>query len=62
MFLQWPFIRLWGTQEPASVVFSLLNGLGHLGIFYFRAKVPSTTPMYYVWHGSAIVSVVTFEV
>ncbi|XP_041366016.1 post-GPI attachment to proteins factor 3-like [Gigantopelta aegis] len=53
---KWPFVRLWGMQEPASVVFSLLNGLGHLGIFYFQSKVPKSTPMYYVWHGSAIIS------
>lgn len=27
---KWPFIRLWGIQEPASVLFSMLNGWMHL--------------------------------
>ncbi|KAI8906444.1 Per1-like protein [Gorgonomyces haynaldii] len=26
---KWPFWRLWGMQEPASVLFSILNLLGH---------------------------------
>ena len=28
-FGKWPFYRLWGVQEPASVLFSILNGIGH---------------------------------
>ncbi|KAL5006231.1 hypothetical protein ScPMuIL_015037 [Solemya velum] len=52
---KWPFIRVFGIQEPASVVFSLLNGLCHLRIFTLRAQVPSRTPMFYVWHGLALV-------
>jgi post-GPI attachment to proteins factor 3 len=27
---KWPFYRLWGMQEPASVFFSLLNLVGHM--------------------------------
>ncbi|KAI8873720.1 post-GPI attachment to proteins factor 3-like protein [Ramicandelaber brevisporus] len=26
---KWPFARLWGIQEPASVVFSIMNGFMH---------------------------------
>ncbi|KXS09684.1 Per1-like protein [Gonapodya prolifera JEL478] len=26
---KWPFYRLWGVQEPASVLFSILNGYAH---------------------------------
>jgi hypothetical protein len=44
-----------GIQELASVVFSLLNGLYHLRILAYRRAVPSSTPMYYVWHVVAVV-------
>lgn len=27
---KWPFVRIWGLQEPASVFFSLLNLLAHI--------------------------------
>ncbi|KAJ1948698.1 hypothetical protein EC988_005070, partial [Linderina pennispora] len=27
---KWPFVRIWGVQEPASVIFSVLNGYMHL--------------------------------
>jgi hypothetical protein len=27
---KWPFWRLWGMQEPASVLFSLMNFAAHL--------------------------------
>jgi hypothetical protein len=40
---KWPFYRLHGIQEPASVVFSIGNGLVHL--YYFRQiykQCPST--------------------
>lgn len=48
---KWPFLRIMGMQEPASVLFSLLNGLGHLYmIMKFRRKVPRNAPMYYAWH------------
>ncbi|KAI8987980.1 Per1-like protein [Mycotypha africana] len=30
---KWPFYRLYGIQEPASVLFSILNGLMHLRYF-----------------------------
>lgn len=50
-------MRVLGIQEPASVVFSVLNSLYHLRIFTYRAAVPSSTPMYYVWHIVAAVSV-----
>ncbi|KAI7863040.1 Per1-like-domain-containing protein [Spinellus fusiger] len=31
---KWPFHRLWGIQEPAAVLFSLLNGWYHA--YYYR--------------------------
>ncbi|KAL3831734.1 hypothetical protein ACJMK2_023450 [Sinanodonta woodiana] len=55
-FGKWPFIRLFGIQEPASTFFSILNGLSHLMIFRYRSLVRSTTPLYYVWHGMALLA------
>ncbi|GFO36975.1 post-gpi attachment to proteins factor 3-like [Plakobranchus ocellatus] len=57
---KWPFVRFAGVQEPASMVFSLLNALCHLSIVLYRSKVPSSTPLYYVWHGMALVGVITW--
>lgn len=54
---KWPFVRVFGVQEPASMIFSVLNALVHLPIFTYRKLVPSTAPMYYVWHGAALVAV-----
>ncbi|KAK7479334.1 hypothetical protein BaRGS_00029412 [Batillaria attramentaria] len=54
---KWPFIRVFGIQEPASVVFSILNAAGHLMVLRYRALVSSSTPMYYVWHGMALIAV-----
>jgi len=55
---RWPFLRLFGMQEPASVLFSLLNLLSHLYmISWFRKLVPQTAPMYSVWTVNAVVSI-----
>lgn len=54
---KWPFVRLFGIQEPASMIFSVFNGLAHLSILYYRKLIPSSTPMYYVWHGAAITAI-----
>lgn len=46
--LQWPFVRFLGIQEPASVIFSLLNLVTHLyGFSVFYQKVPKDYP--YLW-------------
>jgi len=43
-------------QEPASTVFSILNGLSHIAMLrYFRAHTSSDSPLYYVWHLYAVV-------
>ncbi|XP_064647861.1 post-GPI attachment to proteins factor 3-like [Lineus longissimus] len=48
---KWPFIRLLGIQEPASVIASLLNFLSvTLGMMVFWKTVPSYSPMYFVWN------------
>jgi hypothetical protein len=40
-FGKWPFYRIYGIQEPASVLFSIGNGLVHLYFFQvFQKQVP----------------------
>ncbi|KAF9464547.1 Per1-like protein [Collybia nuda] len=50
---KWPFWRLAGMQEPASVAFSLLNLWAHVrGALKVREKIPKTHPMksyYFTW-------------
>ncbi|EEB17464.1 conserved hypothetical protein [Pediculus humanus corporis] len=48
---KWPFIRLFGFQEPASVFFSVLNFITVLKlILLFRKKVSNSAPYYYIWN------------
>lgn len=48
---KWPFIRIVGLQEPASVLFSLMNLFSHIYMFrQFRQQVRKTSPMYILWH------------
>ncbi|XP_035689761.1 post-GPI attachment to proteins factor 3-like [Branchiostoma floridae] len=55
---KWPFVRVLGIQEPASVLFSILNGLGHVVMIgVFRKRVPSHAKMYSVVHWLAAVSI-----
>ncbi|KAG1652139.1 Zinc transporter 9 [Nymphon striatum] len=56
--LKWPFTRILGFQEPASVIASVLNAL----VLYFawknfKSRVPQTAPMYYVVCGMAVVGI-----
>lgn len=47
---QWPFVRLWGIQEPASAIFSLFNLLANIFMIKkFRKKVRPDSPNYWVW-------------
>ncbi|XP_064456812.1 post-GPI attachment to proteins factor 3-like isoform X2 [Ornithodoros turicata] len=56
--VKWPFLRMYGIQEPASVLFSLLNGLSHVWMWRkFRAKVPPSAPNYLLWNGQALLSI-----
>lgn len=55
---KWPFIRFAGMQEPASVLFSLLNAIPNVfGLIKLRRTVPSTTPMYYAWQFHFVISI-----
>ena len=43
---KWPFVRLLGIQEPASVLFSLFNFVAHSqGLRRVRASIPSPYPL-----------------
>jgi len=47
---KWPFARLMGVQEPASVLFSIANLLPHVIMLRkLRREVPETAPMRQVW-------------
>jgi len=48
---KWPFVRLFGLQEPASVLFSILNLFSHVIMIYkFRSKVTASCPLYKTTH------------
>lgn len=47
---KWPFIRICGLQEPASVLFSLFNLYEHLTKYSkMKKELDSSFPMIYVW-------------
>lgn len=53
---KWPFYRFWGLQEPASVLFSILNGIVHYGMWQkFRKSVPNC-PFSQLWNVQALLS------
>ena len=55
---KWPFIRLLGIQEPASVIFSVGNGLGHyLGWTMYKKQVNANYSMYGTWRLYFLISV-----
>lgn len=48
---KWPFVRFFGIQEPASVIFSLANMFIHYYMFKkFKSYIRRGTPLYWVWH------------
>ncbi|XP_013184349.2 post-GPI attachment to proteins factor 3 [Amyelois transitella] len=56
---KWPFVRLFGVQEPASAFASLLNLAVHVHMYreitsQFSVK---TTPLVLFWHGFVVVCV-----
>ena len=57
LLLQWAFKRWLGLQEPASVLFSFLNGFAvFLGISNLVARVPVTYVLFHTWLAYGIVS------
>nr|CAH7752827.1 unnamed protein product [Callosobruchus chinensis] len=48
---KWPFVRVMGIQEPASVAFSLLNAYCHFRMLKkFRNAVRPDSPLTWLWH------------
>ncbi|XP_017460641.1 PREDICTED: post-GPI attachment to proteins factor 3 [Rhagoletis zephyria] len=48
---KWPFLRFLGTQEPASVLFSICNLVVHIRMLRrFRTEVRPDSPCYKLWH------------
>ncbi|XP_069683726.1 post-GPI attachment to proteins factor 3 [Periplaneta americana] len=53
---KWPFIRVFGIQEPASFLFSIFNFITHFVMLkQFRREVRKTSPMYWFWQVYALV-------
>ena len=56
---QWPFVRLLGIQEPASVAFSILNLATHLyGFSNLHQKVPKDYPYWWIVRLSPLVCII----
>lgn len=54
---KWPFLRLFGIQEPASTLFSIMNLAGHLIMYHsLYSTIPSSAPMFNVWTFNSLVS------
>nr|SVE80146.1 EOG090X0702 [Daphnia magna] len=48
---KWPFVRIWGIQEPAATLFSILNLVGHVVMIKrFRKEVRPSAPFYRMTH------------
>ncbi|CAH1789508.1 unnamed protein product, partial [Owenia fusiformis] len=55
---KWPFTRCYGIQEPASVVFSILNAITLIyNLWWYRKKVEDKAPLYNIVHVGNVVSV-----
>jgi len=55
---RWPFVRILGMQEPASVIFSVMNLLAHVYMIrWFVKVVPPSAPMYGVWVLNSVIAV-----
>lgn len=53
---KWPFVRIFGLQEPASVIFSIMNFLAHFHqMRKFQSAVRKDSPCYRLWHIFAFV-------
>lgn len=60
-YVQWPFLRFLGLQEPASVMFSFFNLIAHIrNLRKFRREVRPDSPCYKIWHVFSAVSILLF--
>jgi hypothetical protein len=57
---KWPFLRLLGLQEPASVLASLLNLATNTAmVVWFTSRVPSQAAMY--WVGEHLIRLISHD-
>ncbi|KAL1920859.1 uncharacterized protein VTP21DRAFT_11494 [Calcarisporiella thermophila] len=57
---KWPFVRVLGVQEPASVIFSLLNGWVHYKHWKVLSRLPDSLPIKKFLLGNVIVGLNTW--
>jgi len=55
---RWPFVRILGMQEPASVIFSVMNLVANVYMInWFVKVVPSSAPMYGIWVLNSVIAI-----
>lgn len=55
---RWPFVRILGMQEPASVIFSVMNLVANVYMInWFVKVVPPSAPMYGIWVLNAVIAI-----
>lgn len=53
---KWPFLRLFGLQEPASVIFSVFNFYAHIMMYKkFRKEIRPSFPLFPLWNYCTLV-------
>lgn len=58
---KWPFVRVWGVQEPFSVLFSLGNmAAHHQGLVKLRRHIPASYPLRRYYESFAIFGIVSW--
>ncbi|KAJ2962830.1 hypothetical protein NQZ79_g2131 [Umbelopsis isabellina] len=58
---KWPFYRLVGMQEPASILFSILNGVMHYKYLpVLQRQIPNSYPLKKLYIGWSIVGINTW--
>ena len=58
---KWPFVRIAGLQEPASVIFSIGNLLAHwYGMRRYAAEIDDRYPLKWLWRVYALVNINTW--
>ncbi|XP_044732988.1 post-GPI attachment to proteins factor 3 [Chrysoperla carnea] len=54
---KWPFVRIFGIQEPASTLFSLMNLAVHCRYFYYLIHLNGDQTMVRFWKMNSIVNI-----
>jgi len=55
---KWPFLRMWGVQEPAAALFSIFNLAANVYMLRWMLKaVPPDAPMLKVWVTYSLIAI-----